>query len=100
MNTKTEPRDFVQFMLRRKRAAAAFVSGDFRPLDEIAARELPATFFGPGGGYVVGTDRVANRYATDAGAFKTGSDCTFEILDAAADDFIDISRSAKVEAPE
>jgi len=44
MNGETDPRDFEQFMLRRKRAAAAYVSGDFRPLGEIAACELSATF--------------------------------------------------------
>ena len=88
MSTKTDPLDFDQFMLRRKRAASAYVSGDFRPLDEIAARELPATFFGPSGGYVVGTDRVANRYASDAASFKAGGSGTFEILDSAADDCI------------
>ena len=74
MNGETDPRDFEQFMLRPKRAARPYVSGDFRPLGEIAACELPATFPVPGGEYVVGTDRVANQYASDTAAFKAAAE--------------------------
>ena len=85
MNGETDPRDFEQFMLPPKRAARPYVSGDFRPLGEIAACELPATFPVPGGEYVVGTDRVANQYASDTAAFKAGGGSLFQVVDAAAD---------------
>ena len=44
-------RDFERFLERREEAARAFVSGEAAPLGRIVARVLPATFFGPQGGY-------------------------------------------------
>jgi ketosteroid isomerase-like protein len=88
MSSTTEAQEFEEFMKRRGRAAAAYVSGDAGPLEAIAARRLPATFFGPGGGYVHGTDRVANRYASDAESFQPGGESSFEILEMACCDDI------------
>ena len=74
MNVETDPEISNNSCCLRSRPPAAYVSGDFRPLGEIAACELPATFPVPGGEYVVGTDRVANQYASDTAAFKAAAE--------------------------
>ena len=80
-------RDFERFMERREEAARAFVSGEAAPLGRIVARDLPATFFGPGGGYEQGPDHVYSVYQRDAARFISG-DTSFEILQMAASDTI------------
>jgi ketosteroid isomerase-like protein len=82
-----DPReDFEEFLRRREQAARAYVEGDPAPLGEVVARSLPATFFGPRGGYVDGTDEVWRTYEGDASAFDAGSETRFEILELAAGD--------------
>jgi ketosteroid isomerase-like protein len=76
-------RDFERFLERREEAAQAFVSGEPAPLGRIVARVLPATFFGPQGGYEQGPDHVRSVYERDAARFISG-DTSFEILQIAA----------------
>ena len=78
-----EIQDFAAFMRAREEAARAYVQGDPASLSALAARELPATFFGPGGGYREGEDVLAT-YTRDAGLFEAGSETHFEILHMAA----------------
>jgi len=79
---------FEQFLKRREEAGNAYVSGDAAPLGRVVARTLSATFFGPQGGYVQGTNEVATRYERDAASFAPGGDSHFEILQMAASDGI------------
>lgn len=73
--------DFEQFMKQREKAATSYINGDAGPLGELAAKESPATFFSPGGGYVQTAEQVRDRYAGDAKNFKAGSgEGHFEIL--------------------
>ena len=80
-------RDFERFLERREEAARAFVRGEAAPLSHIVARVLPATFFGPQGGYEQGPDHVHSVYKRDAARFTSG-DSSFEILQMAASDGI------------
>jgi hypothetical protein len=80
-------RNFERFMERREQAARAFVSGEAAPLGRIVAGDLPATFFGPQGGYEQGPDHVYSVYERDAARFSEG-DTNFEILQMAASDGI------------
>ncbi|MES1245977.1 MAG: TIGR03067 domain-containing protein [Acidobacteriota bacterium] len=82
--TRDELQDFAAFLRVREQAARAYVEGNPSPLSDLAARELPATFFGPGGGYQEGADVLAT-YTRDAGLFEPGSETHFEILHMAAD---------------
>jgi ketosteroid isomerase-like protein len=77
---------FEQFMQRREQAARAYVSGDPEPLGGMVARDLPATFFSPRGGYRRGAGEVWQTYETDAAAFAPGSETSFEVLAMAAGD--------------
>ena len=79
--------DFEQFMKRRDEAARAFVRGDAAPLGRLITRDLPATFFGPKGGYDQGADQVASVYERDAARFASGNS-HFEILHMAVSDGI------------
>ncbi len=85
--SNSDLRDFERFMERREQAARAFVSGEAAPLGRIVARDLPATFFGPQGGYEQGPDHVYSIYERDAARFLAG-DTNFEILQKAASDGI------------
>lgn len=62
--------------------------GDAAPLGHVVVQASPATFFGPGGGHEAGAEKVAARYAKDAGSFAPGGDSHFEILHMAASDGI------------
>lgn len=79
-------RDFEAFMKQRERAAEAYVCGDAGPVDQIATRESPASFFPPSGGRVTGASDVAARYSKDAASFAKGSTGKFEILHMHASD--------------
>jgi ketosteroid isomerase-like protein len=76
-------RDFERFMKQREDAARAFVRGETAPLGRIVARDAPATFFGPKGGYDQGPDQVFSTYERDAAHFTSG-DTSFKILQMAA----------------
>lgn len=80
--------DFKRFMEQREAAAGAYVRGDAEPLGQMVARVSNASFFSPRGDYVTGADAVWSRYEEDAGAFDSGSDNRFEILDMGASDEI------------
>ena len=72
--------DFQQFLEARKKAAQAYVNGDFGPLSELAASTSPASFFSPMGDVTEGGEAVAARYERDAGAFNEGSASEIEML--------------------
>jgi ketosteroid isomerase-like protein len=82
--TSGELQDFAAFMRTREQAARAYVQGDPAPLAALAAGELPATFFGPGGGYREGAEHVLSTYTRDAALFEEDSETHFEILHMAA----------------
>ena len=79
---------FEEFMQVREQAARSYVNGDPKPVDDMAARELSATFFPPNGGSTSGAAEVAERYRGDAAAFAPNSESSFEILQSAADNDI------------
>jgi ketosteroid isomerase-like protein len=74
------PEDFAEFMKRREQTARAYVAGDAVPLRVIAAREEPASFFGPGGGHVMGADAVWTTHESGAAHFAPGGDTNLQIL--------------------
>lgn len=80
----TDLDDFERFMKRREEAARAYVRGDATALSHITARSLPATFFGPMGGYLQGSSKVSSKYEQDARLFGPGGETSFEILHSAA----------------
>jgi len=84
----TDLHDFKQFMKQREEAAKAYVNGKSVPLGGIVTRDLPATFFGPGGGYREGAEKVFATYEKDAGSFEDGGDSSLEILQMGASDGI------------
>ena len=71
---------FKEFMNRREEAAKAYVNGDAEPLAEIATLNSPASFFSPKGDHTEGAAEVLAVYKKDAGAFDSGSETHFEIL--------------------
>lgn len=80
--------DFDAFIKQRQEAATAYVGGNAAPLAAVAAQDLPATFMGPGGGAVHGTQEVLARYAQDARIFEAGGATELEILEMAAGDTV------------
>ena len=78
--------DFRKFIRRRSEAAAAYVNGDVAPLRQISTKKSPATFFGPGGGTVVGAQKVFADYARGAAAFGPGGSNQVKILQVGAAD--------------
>jgi len=77
-------RNFEQFMDQRSAVANAYAQGNPAPLDEIVARTGPATFFGPGGGYVTGAGEVQTRYDRDAKAFSPDGASSLDVLQSEA----------------
>jgi hypothetical protein len=67
---KNNTRNFKQFMKQRAQASEAYVRGDAEPLDGLATRVSPASFFSPGGGAVNGASKVSVRYKRDAAMFE------------------------------
>ena len=63
---------FKRFIKQRAEASEAYVRGDADPLDSIAARVDPASFFNPGGGSVNGASKVRGQYKRDATMFEPG----------------------------
>jgi ketosteroid isomerase-like protein len=81
-----DQQDFEQFMKQRVEAARAYTNGEAAPLGEITARQSPATFFHPRGGYREGAEAVWSQYESDACFFEDGSEGQFEIVHMAASD--------------
>jgi NAD(P)H-dependent FMN reductase/ketosteroid isomerase-like protein len=75
---------FDAFLKERERIAAAYSSGNPKPLDAIVAVEGTATFFPPGGAAVKGSAAVAKSYHQGAKMFSPGSKSKLEVLDAGA----------------
>lgn len=80
--------DFKAFLHQREAAAIAYINGDPGLVERIAAEDLPATFFGPRGGFTEGADQVAAKYSDDAKSFAAGGESSFEILQLSASDRI------------
>ena len=49
-------------MKTREAASNAYISGNAKPFLRIATNELPATFFSPGGDYVVRTKEILEAH--------------------------------------
>ncbi len=71
---------FEAFLKQRDEVASAYVCGDAEPLERIATRHNPASFFGPAGGALEGSRKVVERYEKDAGSFEPGGESHLEIL--------------------
>jgi len=82
----TAKASFDDFLKRREEAGQAFITGDPQALGQIVARELPATFFGPGGGFREGAANVWAQYEHDSGMFEPGSESAFQVLQKASSD--------------
>jgi NAD(P)H-dependent FMN reductase/ketosteroid isomerase-like protein len=76
--------DFAELIKERERAAGAYVAGDARPVNALATRKDPATFYNPGGDVVRGASAVAERYERDVHAFEAGGTTRFEVLHSAS----------------
>ena len=79
----TEQQPFEQFMKTREAAAQAYVRGDPGPLNQVVARDGPATFFAPGGGHCHGATAVATTYDQGARPFLPDGKTRFEVLQSA-----------------
>lgn len=76
---------FDDFMLQRRRVAAAFVNGDPTPLREISTAADPATFFGPAGGVEEGAAHVLEINEAGSRQFQRGGITELEILHSGSD---------------
>ena len=82
-----EPTDgsFEAFLAHRPDVGEAYVNGDAGPLSAISTDRDPATFFGPRGDVVSGSETVLQTNQEGATNFAPGGRSTFEVLHAAAD---------------
>ncbi|HEX6242977.1 MAG TPA: nuclear transport factor 2 family protein [Polyangiales bacterium] len=78
--------DFRRFLEQRESAARAYVCGDAKALNALAAHSGEVTFFGPQGDVVRGAQEVWRRYEHDAPLFQPGSETRFEVLQMQASD--------------
>lgn len=85
---KNAAEQFEKFMKERQKVAQAYVSGDSSPLARISAHRSPASFFGPGGGYTQGADKVLSTNEHGATQFESGSTSDLEIFHMEASDSI------------
>lgn len=76
---------FDDFMLDRKVASDAYISGDAGPLDAILTRHNPASFMGPSGLVIVGSNKSAAAQREGAAGFAEGSTGDFEIIEQGSD---------------
>lgn len=77
---------FRHFMAKERNAAAnAYASGDPAPVGDMSAKKGTATFFGPGGGLVIGAEKVNRTNARGAKRFGPGGRSQFKVAQLAAD---------------
>lgn len=76
----TRDTTFEDFLSTREQAAKAYVRGDGTQLDALVPHDGVASFFGPGGGAIVGAKNVARRYLGDAAAFHPNGTTHFEVI--------------------
>lgn len=72
--------DFRRFLQQREIAARAYVCGDAKALNALAAHTGAVTFFGPQGDVVHGAQEVWRRYERDAPLFQPGGETHLELL--------------------
>src|ERR1700722_15474234 len=77
---------FRDFMRERETAGQAYVRGDSEPLRRLVTKKNPATFFGPDGGSVEGSDEVFADYKRGAESYEPDGDGSFDVIHAAAAD--------------
>jgi ketosteroid isomerase-like protein len=84
--TKYE-KEFERFMTEQRNVAAnAYVSGNSAPVTALSTTSDPATFFGPGGGLIVGATKVISTNERGARSFAPGSKSKFKVVQKAAAD--------------
>ncbi len=71
---------FNDFFASRRKAASAYVEGNFTELEKILPEEGDASFLSPGGDVFTGADKVSAKYEADAGSFDVGGNTELEIL--------------------
>ena len=71
---------------QRNAAANAYVSGDATLVTELSAKTGLATFFGPGGGLIVGAKKVIGANERGARSFAPGSKSKFKVVQQSAVD--------------
>ena len=77
----TNKKDFARFMAGQRNAAAnAYVSGNSALVSELSAKTGVATFFGPGGGLVVGAKKVISTNDRGVRNFGPGGKSKFKVV--------------------
>ena len=68
----------------REAAANAYVSGNAALVSGLSVKTGPATFFGPGGGLIVGAEKIITTNERGAKSFEPGSKSKFKVAQQAA----------------
>ena len=71
---------FASFMKDREAASNAYINGDDQPLQALAVKSDPASFFPPNGACVAGATAVSKAHHEGAKAFRTGSTGSFDTV--------------------
>ena len=78
--------EFRAFLETREKASLDYVRGKGESFQALVAEASDASFFPPKGGFLHGTQEVAQRYAKDVAAFDPRTESSrFEIFHCAAD---------------
>jgi ketosteroid isomerase-like protein len=75
---------FQEFLRTRERISNDYINGHPEPLDGIATRHDPATFFPPNGTTVQGAAAVSGSQHQGALGFREGSTGQFEVMQSAS----------------